>query len=158
MVTMTQIFAWLRAHEAVLWWMGALSLLTFVGTLILIPLLVIRLPVDYFRRDRHQPQSHPRPHAVLHVSGLLVKNLLGFVFIVAGLIMLVLPGQGVLTILIGLTLMNFPGKHALERRIVQQPAVLRAINWIRAKAHQPALEFPAENIAATAPQTKEEKM
>jgi hypothetical protein len=92
---------------------------------------------------------------VLRVCGLIVKNLLGIVFIVAGLIMLLLPGQGVLTILIGLTLMNFPGKHALERWIVRQPAVLRAINWIRAKAHQPALEFPAENITATAPKVKE---
>jgi hypothetical protein len=155
MVAMTQIFAWLRAHDAVLWWLGALSLLTFVGTLILIPLLVIRLPTDYFKRDRHQPSSRPRQHVVLHVCGLIVKNLLGIVCIVAGLIMLVLPGQGVLTILIGLTLMNFPGKHALERRIVQQPAVLRAINWMRAKAHRPALEFPAENMAATAPKVKE---
>jgi E3 ubiquitin-protein ligase DOA10 len=155
MVNMTQIFAWLRAHDAVLWWLGALSLLTFVGTLILIPLLVVRIPADYFRRDRHPPQSRPRQHVVLRVCGLIVKNLLGIVFIVAGLIMLLLPGQGVLTILIGLTLMNFPGKHALERWIVRQPAVLRAINWIRAKAHQPALEFPAENITATAPKVKE---
>jgi hypothetical protein len=151
---MTQVFAWLRVHDAILWWLGAVSVLTFVGTLILIPLLVIRLPADYFRRDRHPPQSHPRPHAVLRVCGAIVKNLLGVVFIVAGLIMLLLPGQGVLTILIGLTLMNFPGKYALERRIVQQPAVLRGLNWIRAKAHQPALEFP-EQMAATTPKVKE---
>jgi hypothetical protein len=41
---------------------------------------------------------------------------------------------------------------------VQQPTVLRAINWIRAKARRPPLEFPAENMTATAPQVKEEKM
>jgi hypothetical protein len=145
---MTQIFAWFRAHDAVLWWLGALSLVTFVGSLILIPWLVVRIPADYFTRDRHRPQRHPRQHPVLLVFGLIVKNLLGMAFVVAGLIMLLLPGQGVLTILIGLTLMNFPGKHALERRIVQQPAVLRAINWIRAKAHRPALQVPAHQVAA----------
>lgn len=152
---MTQIFAWLRAHDAVLWWLGALSLVTFVVSLILIPWLVVRIPANYFMRDRQPPLHHPKQHAVLRVFGLVVKNLFGIVFIVAGLIMLLLPGQGVLTILIGLTLMNFPGKRALERRIVQQPAVLRAVNWMRAKAHRPALQVPARKARARAPHMQE---
>jgi hypothetical protein len=73
------------------------------------------------------------------------KNLLGLVFVLAGVAMLVLPGQGILTILIGLMLMNFPGKRGLEQRLVQQPSVWRAINWIRSKAHQPALEMPTSS-------------
>jgi hypothetical protein len=152
---MTQIFAWLRAHDGVLWWLGALSLVTFVMSLILIPWLVVRIPADYFVRGRHQRQRSPRQHPVLRVFGLIVKNLFGVVFVVAGLIMLLLPGQGVLTILIGLSLMNFPGKQALERRIVQQPAVLRAINWMRAKAHRPALQVPAQQMEAKASRMQE---
>jgi hypothetical protein len=62
--------------------------------------------------------------------------------------MLLLPGQGILTILIGLMLLDFPGKRRLERRLVQQPSVWRAINWMRAKAHQPALELPAPETTA----------
>ena len=151
---MTSIFAWLRAHNTVLWWLGALSLVTFVGSLILLPWLVVRLPADYFMRDQQPPRHRPTQHVVLRVSGRIVKNLCGLVFVVAGLLMLVLPGQGVLTILIGLTLLNFPGKHALERRIVQQPAVLRAINWMRAQAHRPALQVPDAHSAARTPREK----
>jgi hypothetical protein len=115
---------------------------TFVGTLIALPIFVARIPADYFRRDRRYARHHGAQSAVLRVLGWLLKNLLGVVLILAGVAMLVLPGQGILTILIGIMLMNFPGKHALEQRIVQQPSVLRAINWMRARAHQPALEAP----------------
>ena len=138
----THIFAWFRAHDAVLWWLGVLSLVSFIGTLVLIPMLVVRLPADYFLRGRHTRQTPSRAHPTLRLLGLVLKNLLGIVLIMAGLMMLVLPGQGVITILIGLTLMNFPGKHTLERRIVQQPTVLKAINWIRVKAQRPPLEVP----------------
>ena len=69
---------------------------------------------------------------------------LGVVFILAGLAMIVLPGQGVLTILIGLALTNFPGKYALEQRLVRRPAVSGALNWIRQKAGRPPLEIPEE--------------
>jgi hypothetical protein len=67
------------------------------------------------------------------------------VLILAGVAMLVLPGQGILMILIGLMLMDIPGKRALERRLVQQPSVWQVMNWIRAKAHQPALQMPASS-------------
>ena len=131
---------WLRGHETLFWWLGALSILMFVGTLVALPIIVVRLPADYFRRDQHAtPHQWPTP---LRLLGLVGKNLLGIVLVCLGVAMLVLPGQGILTMLIGLMLMNFPGKRTLEQRLVQQPAVLRAINWMRAKAHQPALEPP----------------
>lgn len=48
--------------------------------------------------------------------------------------MFFIPGQGILTMLIGLGLMSFPGKYALEKKLIAQPAVLNSINWIRDKA------------------------
>lgn len=137
------MFAWLRGHETLLWWLGALSIVMFVGTLVVLPIVVARLPADYFTRDHHA-SHHQRQSTTLRLLGLCGKNLLGLVFVLAGVAMLVLPGQGILTMLIGLMLMDFPGKRTLERRLVQQPAVLRAINWIRAQAHQPALQLPSE--------------
>jgi hypothetical protein len=86
---------------------------------------------------------------VLHLLGLLGKNLLGIVLVCTGVAMLVFPGQGILTILIGLMLINFPGKRALEQRLVRRPAVLRTMNWMRAKAHQPALELPTSALPST---------
>jgi hypothetical protein len=64
----------------------------------------------------------------------IAKNLLGYIFVLAGILMLMLPGQGVLTILIGIMLLNFPGKYELERWIVSHGSVFRSINWIRRHA------------------------
>lgn len=144
------------SNIAILWWFGILSVVTFVGTLIIIPVLVIRIPTDYFMYEEHWRLPKQRPQITLRLLGLLGKNLLGVIFIAAGLVMLVLPGQGIITILIGVMLMNFPGKRILERRLVQQSAVLRTLNWIRAKADQPPLIVPTVGAPpkATTPGTK----
>lgn len=114
----------------------------FVGTLVVLPILVARLPADYFTRAQRPPGGHT-PAMPPRLLGRVGQQLLGLVLILAGVAMLVLPGQGMLMILMGLMLMEFPGKRALERRLVQQPAVWRALNWLRAKARQPVFERPA---------------
>ena len=118
--------------------LGILSVVFFLATLIAIPVVLVKLPEDYF--DERRPRSwlrnrHPAVRAVAYT----LKNIIGAVFLIAGLAMIVLPGQGVLTILIGISLMDFPGKRKLERRIVGQPTVLRGINKIREKFNRPPL-------------------
>ena len=82
-------------------------------------------------------QSHP----VMRWSLLVGKNLLGWVVILLGIAMLVLPGQGILTIVIGMILINFPGKYRLERWIITRDSVLRAINAIRKRSGRAPLEI-----------------
>jgi hypothetical protein len=146
------MLTWIRGHETLLWWLGALSIVMAVGTLVVLPIIVARLPADYFTRDQ-RPTGGRTPTMTLRLLSLVGKNLLGLVLILAGVAMLVLPGQGILMVLIGLMLMDFPGKRALERRLVQQPSVWQAINWIRAKAHQPALQMP---VSSPSPSGREE--
>jgi hypothetical protein len=67
----------------------------------------------------------------------LLKNIMGVLFVLAGIAMLILPGQGLLTILIGLMFLDFPGKYTLERKIVRQKKVHKSINWMRTKAKRP---------------------
>ena len=137
------VLEWVRIHEIAFWWIGTLSMATFVGTLIIIPILVVRIPADYFKRKKQKPEPYyKKQYAALCFIGLFFKNLFGALFVLAGLAMLFLPGQGLITILIGIMMLNFPGKLALQLRIVQQPTVLRAINWIRMKADRAALEVP----------------
>ena len=119
---------------------------TFVGTLIIIPILIVRIPADYFKREKQKPDRSHRRYSFIRILVLALKNLLGLIFITAGVAMLFLPGQGFITILIGIMMLNFPGKLTLELRIVQQPTVLRAINWIRAKTDQPELQVPELNL------------
>jgi len=108
------------------------SIIGFIGSLIAIPWILIRLPSDYFdlRIQRHWMKDH---HPVLRIIGLIIKNMIGLVFLFAGFLMLFLPGQGILTMLIGISLLDFPNKRKLEARIIAQPAVLNAVNKMRHK-------------------------
>ena len=112
------------------------SVTLLIISIAVIPWIVIKIPEDYFHeqyRIRISKQSgHPLMAELLNG----IKNLIGFIFVILGILMLVLPGQGILTILMGLFLMNFPGKYRLERKIVTSPKVLKSLNWIRSKANK----------------------
>lgn len=114
------------------------SIVFFVGSLIAIPFILVRLPADFFdvRVPRPWMENH---HPVLRVLGHLVKNLVGAIFVFVGFLMLFLPGQGILTMLIGITMLEFPGKRNLEAKLIGQPAVLNAINSMRQKFGKPPL-------------------
>jgi hypothetical protein len=71
-----------------------------------------------------------------------LKNLLGLLFLLSGLVMLFIPGQGILTILLGLSLLDFPGKPEIQLRLLRMPKVQKLIQWIRKKAKQPPLLIP----------------
>ena len=116
----------------------AASAIGFVGSLIAIPLILVRLPADYFdtRTPRHWMKDH---HPMLRLSGLIVKNVVGIVFFLAGVAMLFLPGQGLLTMLIGISLMDFPRKRQLEAKMVGQPTLMGVINAMRRKFDKPPL-------------------
>jgi len=77
------------------------------------------------------------------VLGILAKNVAGLVLVMIGLVMALpgVPGQGVLTMIIGVTLLDFPGKRRLERRLMGRPWVLRNINRLRARFKHPPLEL-----------------
>jgi Putative transmembrane protein (PGPGW) len=137
------MFDWLREHEDLLYWLGIVSVLSLVASLIAIPVLIARLPEDYFSHRRRQPVAEDGRSPV-RLLGAVFKNLFGGLLVLAGLLMLFLPGQGVLTIVIGLTIMNFPGKYRLERGLVGRGAVLKALNWIRTRAGKPPLRVSSE--------------
>jgi hypothetical protein len=133
------MFEWFYNNETLLWWVLVASFVTLIATLIVVPVILARLPEDYFLLpDRHRVPWANR-HPVLRIPLLLVKNLLGIMFVFAGIMMLALPGQGLLTIIIGLALMDLPGKYRAERWVISRHSVLRLINWIRRKAAKPAL-------------------
>jgi hypothetical protein len=144
---MTGVIEWVGRHQVWLQALGAASVALFVLSLIVFPLVVIHLPADYFVRSRRDPARPMRRRPVLWAVLIVVKNMFGLGLILAGIAMLVLPGQGLLTILMGLALTNFPGKYGLERRMVRMPRVARALNRIRRSAGKPELELPPESGA-----------
>jgi hypothetical protein len=125
-----------------LWWGVAISLVVAVGSLALAVAIVIGWSADHFKlhgRARFWAGRHP----AVRIFGLTVKNLAGVVLVGLGLVMSVpgVPGQGILTIVIGTTLLDLPGKRGIERRLIGRPWVLGKINHLRARFHRPALEL-----------------
>lgn len=135
------MFDWFDPSPGFFFWMTLVSLVMFFGTLIVVPMLIVAMPADYFQRSRRR-EDGPPVHPVLRVSALILKNLIGLLLLAGGVLMLVLPGQGLLTMMVGLVLMDFPGKYALEKKVVSVGPVLRTMDWIRARRGKPPLDPP----------------
>jgi len=128
-----------RMPLSFLWWVSILSGVLFLATLVTVPIFIALIPPDYFSRERPCLRKiHPIPKWTL----LVFKNLLGLMLLISGIVMLILPGQGIITILVGLSLLDFPCKKHIQRRLIGDPRVFKTMNWIRARAHKPPLEYP----------------
>ena len=124
---------------------GLISIAMFVLSLLIVPIVVVRIPEDYFSDQRRHKSRWARFHPVLRYTLVGLKNLAGLVLLLMGILMLVLPGQGLLTIFFGVALMDFPGKFAIERRFISYPKILNSINWIRKKANRKPLLLNIDN-------------
>lgn len=125
MIELIREYAWLG------WYLTAASVVMFFVTLLAVPAVMVRIPADYFVRDRRAATPWGHRHPVVAWTFRIAHNVLGWVLILAGIAMLVLPGPGVVTIFVGVMLAEFPGKFRLERWIVSRPRVLKVINWQR---------------------------
>lgn len=106
----------------------------------------ILMPADHFIRP-HQRGQWAAGHPMWHVALRVLKNLAGVILLVAGMILAIpmVPGPGVLLIVMGLSLTDIPGKRALGRRIIGSPMVLRPINALRARWNRPPLQLPQDH-------------
>jgi hypothetical protein len=113
-------------------WLIIFSVITFVTSILVTVFVLIKLPDTYFKAS-HGREFWVERHPVLRWGGFVVKNLLGAFLVLLGVLMSLpgVPGQGVLTILLGVMLLDFPGKRKLELKLVSRPKVLRTINRIR---------------------------
>lgn len=116
------------------------SVVTFVLSIAVVTLVLVKLPANYFHSS-HAREFLVERHPVLRALGIFVKNLLGLVLVGFGVVMSLpgVPGQGVLTILLGIMLLDFPGKRSLEAYIVGRPRVRVAVNALRARFDKPPL-------------------
>jgi hypothetical protein len=114
---------------------GVGSVVMFVGTLVAIPVILVRVPDDWF----------VRPQCTRTVPVKIARTVLGTALIALGIAMHVLPGQGILTILVGLGVLDLPFKHRLVTRLLANPKVHGAIDKLRRKAGKGSLELPASS-------------
>ena len=135
---------WLQTNEVLLWWLLLVSIITFTLTLIAIPFFLTRIPADYFSHEKNIRAPWSKGHPLIQIPLLIIKNTFGMILIAAGIILLVLPGQGILTMLVGLILLDFPGKYRAERWVIERKYILQSINWIRVKAGETKLVMESE--------------
>lgn len=136
--------SWLNGLAEYAGWLVGLSLFTFVATLLLVPVLVVRLPSDYFSHHHRHRMAISTRHPLVNFLITGLKNIFGIALVLVGLLMLVTPGQGLLTLLVGLMIMNYPGKYTLERWLIRRLHILPALNWLRTRAGRPPLQAPAD--------------
>jgi hypothetical protein len=136
---------WLAKFWSSLTWetalLGAgLFLLSFTVSTALVSFALVKLPANYFHSS-HAREFWEDKHRAVRWSGVILKNLIGLVLIVLGVIMSLpgVPGPGIVTILLGLVMMDIPGKRPFETRLVRRPAVLQSINRLRARFDKPPL-------------------
>lgn len=127
------LFEWLKAHAVAL---GVASGVSFLVSILFCTLAIAYLPSDYFLLKR---RVNSVGHPILRLALKVLKNLLAVVLIVVGFVQIPLPGQGVLTMLIGIVISDIPGKRRLERRIIRLPSVLSTANGIRSRFRRPLL-------------------
>ena len=126
-------------NETLFTWLSIISLPVFVISLLLLPWLAASLPADYFTHDKRHPGAWNNYHPAVRLVLLTGKNLLGLVLFSGGLLMLFIPGQGLLTMLAGLVMIDYPGKFYLERKIVSVRSIHRGINWLRKRRGKPPI-------------------
>jgi len=112
--------------------LGTFTLTVTIGLGIVVVIL-ISLPAEYFqisyRRDFFVDRG-----PMLFWTAKILKNLFGWMLVILGVFLSLpgIPGQGVLTILIGVSLLDF-GKRRLEQKLLARRPVRQAVNGLRVR-------------------------
>lgn len=119
-----------------------LFLLSLLLSFAAIGIVMVKIPANYF--STHYKQDFmPGSPWIVRWGAVIAKNIAGLLLILIGILLSLpgVPGQGILTILLGLIFIDIPGKRPIEARIIKRPTVLSAVNKLRAKYDKPPLEL-----------------
>lgn len=128
-------------------WRGALIgvlifIVTFTVNLGIVSFILVKLPADHFKKD-HQIKFWSGPKPALYAAKVIGKNILGIGLVGLGIVLSLpgVPGQGLLTVLLGIMLVDFPGKRTVERKLLGRPEIIKTINRLRHRFDKPPLEL-----------------
>ncbi|MGI9471334.1 MAG: PGPGW domain-containing protein [Rubripirellula sp.] len=120
-------------------WLVLGSAAMFVGSILVAWMLIVHMPADFLTRDCHAPTAFASRHPIIRWTWRIFRNVFGVLLVSVGLVMLVTPGQGILFIFLGATMVDFPRKQQVIRRLLGRKGVLNVINRVRRKANKPEL-------------------
>ena len=131
---------------ALTWRSVLIGVLIFLGTfainLAIVSFILVKIPADHFSKS-HKTKFWSGPNPALHAAKIIGKNILGILLVALGIVLSIpgVPGQGLLTILLGIMLLDFPGRHRLEQKLLSRPGILKTINRLRERFDKPPLEL-----------------
>jgi len=122
---------------------GALIFLaSFFINLGIVSFILVKLPADHFSKKRKTKfWAGPRP--AIHAAKVIGKNIGGVLLVALGIVLSLpgVPGQGLLTVLLGIMLLDFPGRHRLEQKLLSKPSIVNTINRLRERFDKPPLQL-----------------
>ena len=122
---------------------GALIFLaSFFINLGIVSFILVKLPADHFSKSRKTKfWAGPRP--AIHAAKVIGKNIAGILLVALGIVLSLpgVPGQGLLTVLLGIMLLDFPGRHRLEQKLLSKPSIVNTINRLRERFDKPPLQL-----------------
>ena len=137
-----KIISWSSVNSDLLFLLGSLSIFILIISVFMMVLIISFLPEDYFKSENRNLISSVQNsrYPLLKLLVLITKHFFGVLLLLSGILMLVLPGQGILTIITGLVFIDYPGKYKFERKLLRQKGVINSINWIRSRLSKPSLK------------------
>jgi hypothetical protein len=120
----------------------AIFLVSFFANLGIVTWILVKLPADHFSKSRKTKfWAGPRPW--IHAAKVIGKNIAGVLLVALGIVLSLpgVPGQGLLTVLLGIMLLDFPGRHRLEQKLLSKPSIVNSINKLRARFDKKPLEL-----------------
>ena len=137
-----KIISWSSINSDLLFLLGSLSIFILIISVFMMVLIISFLPENYFKSENRNLISSVQNsrYPLLKLLALITKNFFGVLLLLSGVLMLVLPGQGILTIITGLVFIDYPGKYKFERKLLRQKGVINSINWIRSRLSKPSLK------------------
>ena len=127
--------------QKILVW-ALIFLVSFFVNLGIVSLILVKLPADHFSKSRKTKfWAGPRP--AIHAAKVIGKNIAGVLLVALGIVLSLpgVPGQGLLTVLLGIMLLDFPGRHRLEQKLLSKPSIVNTINSLRGRFGKPPLQL-----------------
>jgi hypothetical protein len=131
-------------YGSIITWLGIISTVTFFLSLLIIPWIICRLDKNFFLH-LHEHTKKEDEHPAIFILLKLLRYFVGSLLLFAGILMLFLPGQGLLTMILGISLLDFPGKRILTDWVLCFHPIQNGLNWIREKGSKPPFLFTNSN-------------
>lgn len=132
--------------SGITWQKVVVGVLLFVASFFInlgiVSFILVKLPADHFSKSRKTKfWAGPRP--AIHAAKVIGKNIAGLLIVALGIVLSLpgVPGQGLLTILLGIMLLDFPGRERLEQKLLSKPSIVDTINRLRGRFDKPPLEL-----------------